>query len=94
MGTIAVIGSANADLIVQVDRRPDGGETILGSDLVVTAGGKGANQAGAAGLQGGVDLTPEPGPQLFFVGQRLPGPFRIAVHSNFSSGFFFRGSLT
>ena len=53
MGTIAVIGSANADLIVQVDRRPDGGETILGSDLVVTAGGKGANQAVAAGLQGG-----------------------------------------
>ena len=53
MGTIAVIGSANADLVVQVDRRPDGGETILGSDLVVTAGGKGANQAVAAGLQGG-----------------------------------------
>lgn len=53
MGTIAVIGSANADLVVQVDRRPAGGETILGSDLVVTPGGKGANQAVAAGLLGG-----------------------------------------
>lgn len=53
MGAIAVIGSANADLVVQVDRRPGGGETILGSDLVTTAGGKGANQAVAAGRLGG-----------------------------------------
>lgn len=53
MGTIAVIGSANADLVVQVDRRPAGGETILGSDLVITPGGKGANQAVAASLIGG-----------------------------------------
>ncbi len=53
MGTIAVIGSANADLVVQVDRRPGGGETILGSDLVITPGGKGANQAVAASLSGG-----------------------------------------
>jgi ribokinase len=51
-GRIAVIGSANADLVVRVDRRPDGGETILGSDLVTTPGGKGANQAVAAGLLG------------------------------------------
>ncbi len=53
MGAIAVIGSANADLVVQVARRPAGGETILGSDLVVTPGGKGANQAVAAALVGG-----------------------------------------
>lgn len=53
MGTIAVIGSANADLVVQVERRPAGGETILGSDLVITPGGKGANQAVAASLIGG-----------------------------------------
>ena len=53
MGTIAVIGSANADLVVQVDRRPTGGETVLGSDLVITPGGKGANQAVAASLSGG-----------------------------------------
>ncbi len=53
MGSIAVIGSANADLVVGVDRRPGGGETILGSELVVTPGGKGANQAVAAGRIGG-----------------------------------------
>jgi ribokinase len=53
LGTIAVLGSANADLVVRVGRRPEAGETILGSELVVTPGGKGANQAVAAGLLGG-----------------------------------------
>ena len=50
---VVVIGSANADLVLDVDHRPAAGETILGSDLVVTPGGKGANQAVAAGLLGG-----------------------------------------
>lgn len=54
--SITVIGSANADLVIEVDRRPSGGETLLGSDLVITPGGKGANQAVAAGLIGG-DVT-------------------------------------
>jgi len=53
MNTVAVIGSANADLVVHVPRRPKGGETLLGSDVVVGPGGKGANQAVAAGLIGG-----------------------------------------
>lgn len=53
MGRIAVIGSANADLVVDIDHRPVGGETIIGSDLVTTPGGKGANQAVAAALVGG-----------------------------------------
>ena len=52
-GRIVVVGSANADLVLQVDHRPAGGETVLGSDLVVTAGGKGANQAVAAARLGG-----------------------------------------
>ena len=49
---ISVIGSANADLTVQVERRPEAGETLLGSDLLTSAGGKGANQAAAAALLG------------------------------------------
>ncbi|MGB3954209.1 MAG: ribokinase [Brooklawnia sp.] len=49
---ISVIGSANADLTVQVERRPDAGETLLGSDLLTSAGGKGANHAAAAALLG------------------------------------------
>ncbi|HBF80103.1 MAG TPA: ribokinase, partial [Streptomyces sp.] len=41
---LLVVGSANADLVVGVERRPAPGETVLGSDLVVHPGGKGANQ--------------------------------------------------
>ncbi|MEU6393121.1 ribokinase [Streptomyces sp. NPDC046939] len=49
---LLVVGSANADLVVGVDRRPAAGETVLGSDLVVHPGGKGANQAVAAAKLG------------------------------------------
>jgi ribokinase len=51
-GAVVVIGSTNADLIVQVERRPGPGETVLGGDLVVRPGGKGANQAVAAARLG------------------------------------------
>ena len=50
---ITVVGSANADLVVQVPRRPLGGETLLGGELQTLPGGKGANQAVAAGKAGG-----------------------------------------
>jgi len=49
---VVVVGSANADLVVQVQRRPSGGETLLGGDLQLLPGGKGANQAAAAGRCG------------------------------------------
>ncbi|RGE19807.1 ribokinase [Leucobacter sp. wl10] len=45
---VVVVGSANADLVVEVPRRPAGGETLLGGDLRLLPGGKGANQAAAA----------------------------------------------
>ena len=51
--TVVVVGSANADLVLDVHHRPAAGETILGSDVVTTPGGKGANQAVAAGRIGG-----------------------------------------
>jgi ribokinase len=50
---VLVLGSLNADLVVRVERRPRGGETVLGSDLAVNPGGKGANQAVAAARLGG-----------------------------------------
>ncbi len=49
---IVVIGSLNADLVQNVDRLPRAGETLFGGDLQTFAGGKGANQAVAAGRMG------------------------------------------
>ncbi|WP_329368146.1 ribokinase [Streptomyces sp. NBC_01483] len=49
---LLVVGSANADLVIGVERRPAAGETVLGSDLVVHPGGKGANQAVSAARLG------------------------------------------
>ncbi|MFE2580671.1 ribokinase [Streptomyces sp. NPDC059378] len=49
---LTVVGSANADLVIDVERRPAAGETVLGSDLAVHPGGKGANQAVAAARLG------------------------------------------
>ncbi|MGP3987588.1 ribokinase [Streptomyces sp. 3N207] len=49
---LLVVGSANADLVIGLDRRPGPGETVLGSDLAIHPGGKGANQAAAAARLG------------------------------------------
>jgi ribokinase len=49
---VYVVGSLNADHRVRVDRIPRAGETILGSEIVVGPGGKGANQAVAASRAG------------------------------------------
>ncbi|MFD7706557.1 ribokinase [Streptomyces sp. NPDC059786] len=49
---LLVVGSANADLVIGVERRPAAGETVLGSDLAVHPGGKGGNQAVAAARLG------------------------------------------
>ena len=49
---LLVVGSANADQVIGVERRPGAGEPVLGSDVAVHAGGKGANQAVAAARLG------------------------------------------
>ena len=49
---IAVVGSLNADLVVRVARFPQPGETVPGREFAVIPGGKGANQACAAGRLG------------------------------------------
>lgn len=49
---VTVVGSANVDLVVGVRTIPAPGETVLGGGLVRHPGGKGANQAVAASLQG------------------------------------------
>ena len=49
---IVVVGSLNLDTTVRVPRLPIPGETVLGSGHFSDAGGKGANQAVAAGRLG------------------------------------------
>jgi ribokinase len=49
---ILVIGSANVDFTVKVERLPQRGETVSGGDFRLSYGGKGANQALAAHLAG------------------------------------------
>lgn len=53
MNRIAVLGSANMDLVVRQARLPRPGETIFGSSFVTVPGGKGLNQAVAAARLGG-----------------------------------------
>jgi ribokinase len=50
--TLLVLGSANRDYTVLVERQPAPGETVLGGSLKVATGGKGANQAAAAARAG------------------------------------------
>ena len=49
---IAVLGSANMDLVVRQPRLPQPGETMFGTGFSTVPGGKGLNQAVAAARQG------------------------------------------
>jgi ribokinase len=49
---ITVIGSSNIDYVCYTERIPKLGETVAGHSFLVTAGGKGANQAVAAARLG------------------------------------------
>ncbi|MCK0150658.1 ribokinase [Marivita sp. S6314] len=49
---IVVFGSINADLCFELERCPDPGETLASKHFSLGAGGKGANQAVAAALDG------------------------------------------
>ncbi|KAF6143649.1 hypothetical protein GIB67_004178 [Kingdonia uniflora] len=58
---LVVVGSANADIYVEIDRLPKEGETISAANGQTLAGGKGANQAACSGK---LSLCP-----TYFVGQ-------------------------
>ena len=62
---IAVVGSANIDLVTFTDKFPKPGQTIFGDRFDLGFGGKGANQAVAARLCG------EAKPGEILVTQRL-----------------------
>ncbi len=64
--SIVVVGSSNTDMILQMQRIPRPGETILGGRFSMAAGGKGANQAvGAARAGGNVVFVARVGRDLF-----------------------------
>jgi ribokinase len=52
MKKIVVLGSMNMDLTILTNPFPEKGETVTGSDYAQIPGGKGANQAVAAGRMG------------------------------------------
>ena len=60
---LVVVGSANADMYIEVERIPAPGETVTGEAGAVLPGGKGANQAACAAKLGY---------PTYFVGQVSP----------------------
>ena len=49
MKSVLIVGSLNMDASVSAARLPVSGETVTGKSISYTPGGKGANQAAAAG---------------------------------------------
>ena len=72
---VVVIGSSNMDLVIKTARIPCPGETILGGEFVMVAGGKGANQAVAAARLGA---------QTWFVARVGEDPFGDKMLRNFA----------
>lgn len=96
MKSILVIGSLNMDASVRVSRFPVAGETVMGKSVSFIPGGKGANQAVAAGrlaVQGSVSMIGCVGTDSF--GQPLIEGLKasnvdasgVRVCENCSSGF-------
>lgn len=71
--SIVVVGSANMDLVLQIERSPQVGETITAGDLALFPGGKGANQACAAGRLGRT---------VWMIAQVGPDPFGAVLISS------------
>lgn len=64
--SILVVGSSNTDMVIQADKFPLPGETILGGTFYMFPGGKGANQAvAAARLKGNVTFIAKVGNDIF-----------------------------
>src|SRR5919201_402072 len=69
---VVVVGGANMDLVFSAPRRPQPGETLVGTAFGMFIGGKGANQAVAAARAGAsVELIGRLGADPF--GQSIAG---------------------
>lgn len=93
MAKIVVIGSTNTDLVIKTERMPEPSETVIGGSFMMTAGGKGANQAVAAVRMGGdVLFVTKVGDDMFgeesqrhFAEENLPSEY-IFVEQGAPSG--------
>lgn len=54
MNRVCILGSINMDMVIEVDKMPQVGETILSKSIRKIPGGKGANQAVAASRSGAI----------------------------------------
>ncbi len=90
MAKIVVIGSTNTDLVIKTERIPEPGETVIGGAFMMTAGGKGANQAvTAARLGGDVVFVTKVGDDMFgaesqrhFADEGLPAEYIFTEHGS------------
>ncbi|MDP6537112.1 MAG: ribokinase [Gammaproteobacteria bacterium] len=63
---ITVIGSINTDMVVKTEQLPSPGQTVIGGDFFMSAGGKGGNQAvAAARLGAAVSMVGNLGTDIF-----------------------------
>ena len=83
MSSIFVIGSSNTDMVIRSEKLPAPGETILGGEFLMTAGGKGANQAVAAAKLGGkVTFACKVGDDIFGR-QAVQGFMDVGINTDF-----------
>jgi len=83
MKKIIVAGSANTDMVVKAKKLPLPGETILGGNFFMNAGGKGANQAVAAARLGGdVCFVAKVGNDIFGK-QIIEGLKKEGIHTDY-----------
>jgi ribokinase len=81
--SILVVGSSNTDMVIQTNKFPVPGETLLGGKFFLFPGGKGANQAVAAARLGGrVTFIAKVGNDIF--GEQARQQFsKEGIHTDF-----------
>jgi ribokinase len=81
--TIYVIGSSNTDMVIKSNKLPAPGETVIGGSFIMSAGGKGANQAVAAAKLGAKVLFVSKVGNDIFGKQALQGFTDVGINTDF-----------
>jgi ribokinase len=80
---IYVIGSSNTDMVIKSGKLPSPGETVIGGNFLMSAGGKGANQAVAAAKLGAKVLFVSKIGNDIFGKQALQGFIDVSINTDF-----------